>query len=576
MSDTQKTPQPMLPVYSGQVIGAVVEALNLDHPVLKERTARRFFAGRSVSEYSHAQILRALGQVLVETGIVPVPSAFEKYDISMPNIIAEAIARESQRWDKLVATMQSHSVATDGTASTVTGFLRIVVVDLAVRVFALMRLNELAPSYDETPLWAQENGGGKFLRALTQQANLTRSQLTQHLQLMACLGAYGTSVDNWLDGNHRPTSENIRSIANVVSDKIPSAEAQKIERDIRRQFTYAYLADLLTAQIGREQTVEMSSTLVRFVRLITLDVNGMVRPPITEIGGDEVDALRFGAAAPWVHDVLLPNLAIAETDAVWKEAIVAATIPWDVSFQHAGIQNALPRSAAGLAQDILDIHGAEDPARDEILLRLVSESNNNYRRTSYLEPGDELEMLFETLETGIALRRSIVRDFPSSPTAHINLGSFLGMAGKWMRRRDLVDEGITECKIASMLLPEWDNPAVEPGIMLANIGAYNEAIAELTQAAEWLPKPTPHLRFATGYVLMELSRHAEALEHFESVIASRPDYALAYNHAARCAFALGETTKGISYSKTARRLGKPDEYNAWRKRRRKSRATSSG
>ena len=181
-------------------------------------------------------------------------------------------------------------------------------------------------------------------------------------------------------------------------------------------------------------------------------------------------------------------------------------------------------------------------------------------------------MIINMLEAGLALRRSIVRDFPSSPTAHINLGSFLGMAGKWMRRRDLVDEGITECKIASMLLPNWDNPAVEPGIMLANIGAYDEALAELAQAAEQLPEATPHLQFATGYVLMELSRPAEALEQFEAVIGSRPDYALAHNHAARCAFSLGETTKAIKFAKTARRLGEPDEYNAWRKCRRKSRA----
>ena len=69
---------------------------------------------------------------------------------------------------------------------------------------------------------------------------------------------------------------------------------------------------------------------------------------------------------------------------------------------------------------------------------------------------------------------------------------------------------------------------------------------------------------------MELSRHAEALEQFEAVIESRPDYALAHRHAARCAFSLDETTKAIEFAKTARRLGEPDEYNAWRKRRRKS------
>ena len=545
-----KNLQPMLPVYSGQIIGAVVKALNLDHPVLKERTARRFFAGRTVSEYSHAQILRAIGQVLVETGIVPVPSAFEKYGISMPNIVTETIARESQRWDKLVATMQSRSAATDDTASAIADFLRIVVVDLAVRMFALMRLAELDPGNSETPSWSQENGGGKYLRALTQQAGLTRDEMVRRIDVS------DTSVDNWLDGNNRPTPENIAVIADAIADRLPGVEAQQIEQDIGRQFTFAHLADLVATQIGRQQTVELSSALTRFIRLITLDVEGMARPSIKEMGGDEIGALRFGAAEPWVHDVLLPNLAIAEPDPAWKEDILAAAAPWDVSFQHVGAKNTQLRSAAGLAQDTSDIAGGEDPARFQIYNRLS--------RT-----------MFEPLKSGVAIRRAIAHDFPSSPTAHLELGSFLGMAGKWMGRRDLVDEGITECKIASGLLPDWDNPAVEPGIILANIRAYDEALVELAHAAERLPVATPHLRFATGYVLMELSRHTEALEHFESVIASRPDYALAHGYAARCAFELGGTTKAIGFAKTARRLGEPTEYNAWRKRRKKSRVASS-
>ncbi len=563
MSYTEKALQPMLPMYSGQVIGAVVKALDLDHPVLKERTARRFFAGRSVSEYSHAQILRAIGQVLVETGIVPVPSAFQKYDISMPNIIAEVIARESQRWDKLVATMQSRSGTTDAPTSIV-DFLRILTVDLAIRVFALLRLSEIEPSNAQTPLWAQEKGGGKFLRSLAQQANLTRAQLT------ARLSAYDTTVDNWLDGNHRPTTENIGAIANVVAYMIPGSEAQQIEQDIRCQFTFAHLADLVALQIGREQTVELSSALVRFVRLITLDVNGMARPSIKEIGGDEVDALRFGAAAHWVSHVLLPNLAIAETDADWKGDILAATDSWNVSFQKVGARNIAPRSAAGLAQDILDVsdEGIEIAATEAFSQLEVASNNRDYW---HMYDGG-LSSSVRMMESGIIRRRAIVRDFPASASAHFQLGSCLGMVGKWMGRRDLVDEGVTECKIAAALLPEWDNPAVEPGIMLANIGAFDKALTELTKAHVRLPKPTPHLRFATGYVLMELTRYTEALEQFEAVIEARPDYALASLYAARCAFNLGNTQKGISYAKTARRLGEPDEYNAWRERRRKSKA----
>ena len=180
------------------------------------------------------------------------------------------------------------------------------------------------------------------------------------------------------------------------------------------------------------------------------------------------------------------------------------------------------------------------------------------------------------MASGIECRRAVVRDFPYSPNAYFQLGSYLGIAGKHTGRRDLIDEGITECKIAFGLLPDWDAPAVEPGIILANIEAYEEALGELRQAAERLPAATPHLQFATGYVLMMLERHQEALAQFESVIKARSDYALALLYAARCAFSLGDTRRGIRYAKAARRYGEPDEYNAWRKRIAKSQVSSGG
>ena len=95
----------------------------------------------------------------------------------------------------------------------------------------------------------------------------------------------------------------------------------------------------------------------------------------------------------------------------------------------------------------------------------------------------------QVLNEGIALRRSIVRDFPLSPQAHLDLGSFLGMAGENLRRRELIDEGILECKMSAELLPGWDNPAVEPAIILANVGKFNEALRELEDARGKLLRP---------------------------------------------------------------------------------------
>ena len=557
---------PLGGAYSGQVIGAVVKALGLDGGVLGYRTARRFFDGRTVSEYSRREILEGLGKALIDRGIVPVPHLFREYDISMVAVIAEAVARASLQWDNLLAKMQSRSGTIENSAQAIEQFLRLVVVDLSLKVFALLRLAGLKPHCPETPLWAEENGGGRLLRRLMGKAGLTREQLASRLDVS------DTSVDNWLDGNNRPTPEKIAAIADVLAPHVENATAKQLELEIHRQFTFAHIADLLVPWIGRESVTDLSSALVRFVWLITEDVEDMVREPIEESAGAELTALRFGTTHPLTH-TLLRNLALAESDANWKRDILAAADDWSMTFEMAAALSGGRRSAAGLAQDVLDRLPPDssldnpyesptpsDPA-EEALQQLATDAEQEYQRLIQRDVRSPIRILDE----GIAHRRAIVRDFPLSPRAHLELGSFLGMAGKKLRRRDLIDEGIVECKVSAALLPDWDNPAVEPGIILANIGEFEEALCELERASESLSEPTPHLRFAMGYVLTNLSRYAEALEQLERTIAARPGHALSFLYAARCAFRLDDKTKGIRYAKTARRLGEPAEYIAWKK-----------
>ena len=173
---------PLRRAYSGQVIGAVVEALGLDQGVLRGRTARRFFDGRPVSDYSRKEILEGLGKGLVDRGIVPVPHLFREYDISMVAVIGGAVARAALQWDNLIATIQSRSTIEDS-AMAIKQFLSLVVVDLSLRIFALLRMAGLKPHPPETPLWPEENGGGKLLRRLTQRAGLTREELASCLNV---------------------------------------------------------------------------------------------------------------------------------------------------------------------------------------------------------------------------------------------------------------------------------------------------------------------------------------------------------------------------------------------------------
>ncbi len=222
------------------------------------------------------------------------------------------------------------------------------------------------------------------------------------------------------------------------------------------------------------------------------------------------------------------------------------------------------RSAAGLAQDISDVTGVvteEDRHINEVLKREAS-----WHADLAIAPpvdDDDFRIYLAKLQGCIDLRRRLVRRFPQNPLAHTHLGSFLGMVGKNVGRRSLIDEGVLECKIAAGLQPDWDNPAVEVGIILVNIGAGTAALRELEQVERTLPEPTPHLRFVKGYVLKTQERLNEALECLEAVIDARPDFAPAYDHAAHCAFKSGDRIKGLRYAKEARMRGMYAEHRAW-------------
>ena len=119
----------------------------------------------------------------------------------------------------------------------------------------------------ETPLWVQENGGGRVLRRLLAHAGMNRDQLARRL------GASYTSVDNWLDGKTRPNRAYVSALARELAMPEAGMTAEKLEQELRRQFALAQLADLLAARIGRESVTEITTAVARFARKLSESLN---------------------------------------------------------------------------------------------------------------------------------------------------------------------------------------------------------------------------------------------------------------------------------------------------------------
>ena len=560
MNENTKSETRTIP-YSGQIIGAVVEALDIKDEVLTNRTAKRYYSGITVSEYSLRQIYITLGKRLVDLGIVPTPSLFEQYDVSMPNITTASMARVAKKWDSLCATIQSRSGRIQDYGQAIEGFCRLIVIDLALRIASWLRIAKLPPPEPKTPQWAEENGAGKMLRMLLSQAGITRDQFSARVEVTHI------SVDNWFDGKVRPIPSHIGFMTETFAKLISGASKHNLQAQLQRQFTIAYLADVLAKNIGREAVVELATSLYRFIWLILEDIEAMDRPPIEEVAGEEFEILRYGTDEPGSH-ILLRNLALVETDTRWKKDILASTTGWGLRFEEIAGQSSSPGASAGLAQELPAAAKRED-TKDG-----TEEDLGKFKEDSWLKPEDyarirsgDLRMLTERLKGGIDDLRLIVKRHPLSAQAHVALGSFLGMVGKHLSNREMINEGVNECKIAAALCESWDMPLVEPGIILINVGRYDEALSELENAVNKLPSITPHLAMNRGYAFMQLRKYEQALSDFEFIIKSRPDYATALDNAAHCAFMLSDRAKGIKYAKEPRKYGEQHAFNDWRKGR---------
>ena len=556
---------------SGQILGEIVAALNIRDEVLTSRTAKRYFSGKIISENRMKAIYLALGDLLIGDGIIPVPPIDSKNDADFRPIVATTCARICVKWDALRSTMQNRSASILEPEHAAEQFMRLVAVDLALRLFAILRLCKLEPPLPETPQWALENGFGLKLRKLIAECGLTRDQFA------ARLGVWDTSVDNWLDGNVLPTEENVSKIAGTISDFDKRYAESDLYVELRRDYSLSYLSNILATAIGRESVVEIATALYRFTYLITEDVHQMGRPPIEEVAGMEFDMFRLGSDDPEAR-ILLSNLVIVEQDTEWREDILSASEPWDVRFQWIANESSQGRLAAGLAQDITDLPDArhdtnlsespspDDPASEEIR-NLENDTKKTFRRLSHGNPILMTRRMIDAVHQDILGLRLIAQRYPTSAQAHAELGSRLGWAGsKMFRDRSMIDEAITECKIAAILREGWDVPLVEPAIFLTNAGYYEEALEELKWAKSRLPEKTPHFAYVNGAVLTELDRFSEALDEFEFVLVHRPDYAIAFNDAAHSAFMLGDKTKGIRYAKEARKFGCTQAYQNWRNR----------
>ena len=232
-------------LYSGQILGAVVKALDLDEGFLTEKTADRFFATGNASEYSRKTVFQELGRVLVDLELVPDVASKLPEGGKTADVLAGGVSLMCKRWDLLMEWIQGRSATVSDVGGASQKFLRLATVDVALRMLGFVHLAELELLEPYVPVWAQPNGAREILRGHQSELGLKRHQLARLLEVSP------TTVDNWLDGNNLPGRAHSPALARELSRGRPIS-AEYLETQLRRQFALARLAETAASVVGWE------------------------------------------------------------------------------------------------------------------------------------------------------------------------------------------------------------------------------------------------------------------------------------------------------------------------------------
>ena len=559
---------------SGILIGTVVKEFRLQDPTLNDKTARRFFGGGRVSDRRRAEIVDALGHALTELHVFPLSGFLEHQGIDQGRVLGFAVAWYAQQWDRLAGYMRSTSASVERRDMAAAAYMRLVVIDLALRVSAGMWLAELPTPTEEPPIWAEESSGAKYLRQLLARCGPsapTRDQLAEYLDV-----SYNT-VDSWLDSGARPSPANLSNIANVLGQRIEGLETDILRRDLQFHYALSHICDLLSLHLGRETVMDLAAALTRFISRNLDGLRKNSRLPPEAAAQAQLILLVLGTRFV-SSEFLLKALWRNETDPLWRTDLMAASKPWHLRLTYVMQNIGSMEGAVQVAQDQFSISQEEaeslvqesvrsllaDPTRfqNPHISDLESMNFVRVRGDAKFSAGNRMIQYSQArsegdLQTALVHIRRAVELQPESAEYHFHLGATLGMAGEF-------EDGIHECWIAAQLDSSWELPGVEIGIILLNADRNDEALEHLESIAQGQPSLSAHLAFNLGAARYRRGMYGKALEALSTVISTEPSHARALDMAAHCAFLEGDPRLGRQLAKRAYDLGQPETYREWK------------
>ncbi len=565
-------PRHLLLPTSGQILGRLVSALRLRDRFFKSGTAVRYFGGKPIGERKRRVLLRRIARSIFDTELIPLPGVLSEAegrgkDASV--LLAYFLLNRARDWDRLrgaVSTLGTDYVHPEYVVSAV---LRLFVVELSIRVSAL--LYAAGVKIDERDHWEwvdRRKRRSLFNSAIERVPGKRPSldEIAEHSQIS------DKTLDGWLYEGVRPRDDSLGLFSAYLANQIPDQSPVELELEFRFKLGIAALCDELAMHIDSSTIVDAAEALIRFVwQLTTWTQRSM---PVAR--SKRVQTLSIGFATEDLDskatETPITYLLNREGSWVWRNLLIGFTSGPVVYLKLVALLAGSDITRHGFARWQSEGHGVSQEALDFVANGLLLDTETRVSDvaggdSSIKPPEDRNDDFDDTLrlvmadvgpmlrspETSVTYVRQLLKSDPQSTFLHWRLGSALWVMGKTREAEDAF-------WLATCFTPDWDVPWADLIISHVRDGRYERATEIVRTAVRHVVEPGAQFNFARGVCEAGLGNFDDARVFLNLAISDSPAHGAAYDLLARIAIETDRLRDGWKFAKEAQLLGYPDTF----------------
>ena len=319
---TEREITPLLPT-SGQILGALVAKLGVKHSELQSRTARRYFSADLeylVKDSSKEKIIGAIAEVLTDSGLIASPQVRED-TYKLESALASMLQWHADHWDLLRSFIRRRtmSVLPSHLPKVWEAYVRLAIIDLALRVSAHLHLAGSSPVALDFLGWTSRTTRGDFLNQKHQQTSLSLEELAE------AVGVNDNTVDAWMYHGARPSNDNLAKMAETLADEIEGSNTADIALELRALYWVSDIAALLSEHIGDKA---MDGAIGRFHRYAKATYRTIEDQFPAETRAEDLTVLADLGVGACLAEPLLSALIEQEPDDEWREDLRSTGMDW--------------------------------------------------------------------------------------------------------------------------------------------------------------------------------------------------------------------------------------------------------